>query len=272
MPNEPDRIINLGAEAPRLPEVHHLIILDASGSMNDFKSVTIAGVNKQLQTAQAADELKETRNFVTLVSFNQSSTYLRNNEQASGCALMNAVEYQTIGSTALYDTIVEVITNFEQNVLGQKAKSDNTKILITIFTDGLNNLQLKYSKEQAAETLTRVQQLGWAVTYVGANQNVSEVADLLNIPLGNTMQYTANNAGYTSAFDTMASSRMMYCRSVSRSIDANESLRASTVASADSSGFTRSFFSTTGNVTTPSPTAKVDAAIAELEALKNVAI
>lgn len=190
--------------------IHHILIMDASGSMKSITDVTIRGVNSQIEGILAEDSDKVNQ-LVSIIRFNTQVYKDFIDVAPKNLPKVTSETYAPDGSTALYDAVGLIVNEYKTKL----KNALDTKVFINIFTDGEENASTEYTKEQIALLLHQVQtDLGWVVTYVGANQDVSSVAKGLNIPLGNAMSYSADHVGTLLAFQTMSSSRMQYTRSV----------------------------------------------------------
>lgn len=210
----PERRIDLTETVSRqtnkkLALVSHILIIDESGSMQSCVKATIEGINTQIATIKESEATAKIENLITLVVFNDQHEFVVKGASPDDVETLTAEKYAPTGNTALYDTIVSVIKSTEADITA------GSKVLLSIFTDGMNNICKKYNASDAAREIERVQQVGWTVTYVGANQDVGDVASSLNIPLGNAMSYTSTNEGATRAFAAYARSSTSYCTAIS---------------------------------------------------------
>lgn len=210
--------ISLPGQAPKqLAVVHHVLIIDESGSMLSCRQATVAGINQQLSTIKQTQDSLVTSNFVTLVFFNDQHRTVLSNQPCNEVQNITYAAYLPQGNTALYDTVVSTIKQTEAE-LGEDCQD---RVLLSIFTDGANNICKQYTASDAAREIERVQKKNWTVTYVGANHDVGDEANNLNIPAGNTMSYSSDPDGAARAFGAYATSSALYCRNINKATETN---------------------------------------------------
>ena len=118
-------------------QVHNLIILDESGSMESIKQPTIAGFNEIVQTIKGVEQrFPEQEHFISLISFNGMGrkTHLWK-EPAGKLEQLNASTYRPDASTPLYDAMGYGLSKLSAELVGAKEYN----VLVTIFTDGQEN-------------------------------------------------------------------------------------------------------------------------------------
>lgn len=190
--------------------VHHVFILDASGSMKGLRQQTITGFNEQVQNIrQLEQQFPNQRNLVTLVVFNGTTDVRFFDTDSISLQQITEADYDPDGSTRLYGSVGETLTRL-RDTLGDRCA--NERVMITIMTDGADNVHDQvWTQTTTAEFIQQVQkQYNWVVTYVGANIDVASAAQQLNIPISNTVAYTANAAGTRRAFAAVAEGRTGY--------------------------------------------------------------
>jgi hypothetical protein len=96
-------------------------------------------------------------------------------------------EYQPGGTTPLYDTMGETLTQLE------KVATENDLVLVTIITDGYENSSREYDSEKINTLIKRLDEKDWVFTYIGANQDAILEAGKMGIR--NAMNYNSTEAG-----------------------------------------------------------------------------
>ncbi len=88
-------------------EVHNLIILDESGSMDSIKKTIIQGFNEIVQTVKGIEkEFPEQEHFISLVTFNGlGQKLLHFIDPVNKLELIVETKYQPGASTLLYDAM-----------------------------------------------------------------------------------------------------------------------------------------------------------------------
>lgn len=187
--------------------VHNLIILDESGSMHSIYRPALSGVNETLQTIRAAQTQHPSQeHFVTLVTFD-SNPGLRYNEIYRDVPADKAVditenEYNPCGCTPLYDAMGRAI-----NDLQQTAGNDDV-VIVTIITDGYENASQEFTGKAIFSLVEKMRTKGWVFTYIGANQDVEQVAKSMNI--SNFMSFDADEEGTEAMFAKERASRKRF--------------------------------------------------------------
>ena len=71
----------------------------------------------------------------------------------------------------------------------QKVTHDD-RVLVTIITDGYENASRTWSGKQIKSLVEELRQMGWTFTYIGADQDVVEVAEEIGVQ--NSLRFSAN--------------------------------------------------------------------------------
>lgn len=190
--------------------VHHVFILDASGSMRSLRQQTITGFNEQVQNIRQLEQrFPNQRNLVTLVVFSGTTEVRFFDTDSISLQLITEADYDPDGSTRLYASVGETLSRL-RDTLGDRCSTE--RVMITIMTDGQDNVRDNtWTQTTTAEFLQQVQkQYNWVVGFVGANIDVAQAAQDLNIPISNTVAYTASAAGATRAFAAIARGRTTF--------------------------------------------------------------
>ena len=95
--------------------VLNLIILDESGSMSGLEKVSVTGVNETIQTIKSSfEQLPQQRQLLTFVTFSDKyGQPYRTRFELSDISTIDSYdmsEYQPGGTTPLYDTMGETLT------------------------------------------------------------------------------------------------------------------------------------------------------------------
>ena len=215
-------VSELGTPGERT-NVHHVFIIDGSGSMKPVQRQTITGFNEQVQNIRQLEQQDPNqRNLVTLVIFNGSADVKFFDTESISLQEITDQDYSPMGSTALYSTVGETVTRLRQT-LGENAARE--RVIITIMTDGENtDHHSTWNQNATAELLQQVQKdFNWVVTFIGANIDVATAAKGLNIPVSNSVAYTTSAEGTQRAFDTANMARANYMAASSR-LRSNEAM------------------------------------------------
>lgn len=87
----------------------------------------------------------------------------------------------------MYDAMGKTLNELEGLIL------EEDKVMATVITDGMENSSREYSGRTIKNLVARLREKGWALAYIGANQDSIEVARDLNI--GNALNFDATPTG-----------------------------------------------------------------------------
>ena len=124
-------------------QVHNLIILDESGSMEPIKTTIIQGFNELVQTIQGIEkQFPEQEHFISFVSFNGlGQKLLHFIDPASKLKHIDDKTYKPGASTPLFDAMGFSINKLKQSLQEQS----DYNVLVTILTDGEENASKEFS-------------------------------------------------------------------------------------------------------------------------------
>ena len=191
-------------------QVHNLIILDESGSMDSIKSTIIQGFNEIVQTVKGIEkQFPEQAHYISLVSFNGlGNKLLHFIDPASKLEQIDANRYRPDASTPLYDAMGFGISKLRQFLQNQT----DYNVLVTILTDGEENASREYSGSRIRQLIQELKLHNWTFTYIGTDHDVERTA--LSISITNTMTFQKNEAGMKEMFSKEKSSRSRYSQKI----------------------------------------------------------
>lgn len=169
--------------------VHLVILLDKSGSMaRDFQA-TRDGVREYVESQQDDDSTICT---VSLYTFNNNLSkdvkmiHVNNfpMDILSGC--------EARGSTRLFDSLVDVIQETEENV--EKSIVPPELINVLIVTDGLDMCSKHYTAESCKNLIKAKKEKKWIFNYIGRGESAFNQHKDLGIGLEFSNQYGNNTA------------------------------------------------------------------------------
>lgn len=162
--------------------IFNLIILDESGSMQSIKKEAVDSVNETVQTIRAAERKNaDQEHFVSLVTFNDNVKTVYDCVPAIEVKELTSEDYCPDCCTALYDAM-----GLSLNILRPKV-TENDRILVTVVTDGYENASKEYDGKAIKALIDELKGKGWVFAYIGANQDVEQVA--ATIAITNTMTF-----------------------------------------------------------------------------------
>ena len=194
-------------------KTHVLFILDKSGSMTSIEKEARDAFNEQLETIIE----KEKNAKVTFTTFNNNIHVEFVEKDAREVKPRNKLNYQPSGTTAMLDAVGHTL-----DLVNKRDFDDGFKhrFLVIIISDGNENCSLDYSFEDIRKKIDGLKEEGnWTFTYMGANQNLDELSDMIAIPKDNMLEFEATSAGMRSASQTMNVKTMAYYDSNNLSTD-----------------------------------------------------
>jgi hypothetical protein len=191
-------------------QVHNLIILDESGSMESIKNTIIKGFNELVQTVQGIEkQFPEQEHFISFVSFNGlGQKLLHFADPASILKQLNYKTYKPDSSTPLFDAIGFSINKLKQYLQGQT----DYNVLVTILTDGEENASKEFSGNDIKNLVEELKHNRWTFTYIGTDHDVEKIA--LALSINNTMVFAKNEAGIEKMFKVEQSARAIYSKKI----------------------------------------------------------
>lgn len=191
-------------------QVHNLIILDESGSMESIKGNIIQGFNEIVQTVKGiAKEYPEQEHFISLVSFNGlGQKLLHFIDPVEKLDLIDDQRYKPDASTPLFDAMGFSFAKL-RHVL-ENVKDYN--VLVTIMTDGEENASKEYSGLAIKKLIEELKINRWTFTYIGADHDVERFA--MSISITNTLKFEKNEADMRDMFSKEKSARVKYSEKI----------------------------------------------------------
>ncbi|MBX7225458.1 MAG: VWA domain-containing protein [Chitinophagales bacterium] len=191
-------------------QVHNLIILDESGSMETIKTTIIQGFNELVQTIQGIEkQFPEQEHFISFVSFNGlGQKLLHFIDPASKLKQIDDKIYKPDASTPLFDAMGFSINKLKQSLQGQT----DYNVLVTILTDGEENASKEFSGNDIKKLVEELKQNRWTFTYIGTDHDVEKIA--LSLSINNTMIFAKSEAGIKNMFMKEQSARAKYSQKI----------------------------------------------------------
>jgi uncharacterized protein YegL len=191
-------------------QVHNLIILDESGSMESIKSSIITGFNELVQTIQGIErQFPEQEHFISFISFNGlGQKLLHFIDPVSKLKQIDDKTYQPDATTPLFDAMGFSINKLKHSLQGQT----DYNVLVTILTDGEENASKEYSGNAIKILVEELKQNRWTFTYIGTDHDVEKIANSLSI--NNTMIFEKNDADIKRMFMKEHSARFKYSEKI----------------------------------------------------------
>jgi len=192
-------------------QVHNLIILDESGSMEEIKNSIIMGFNELIESIKEIEiKFPKQEHFISMVSFNSHKiNTIHYVEPCLKLEKINSNSYFLNSLTPLYDAI-----GFSTNKLDTYLRGKtNYSVLVTILTDGEENASKEYSKLNVKKLIEKLKTKNWTFTYIGTNHNIEKTANELDI--FNTLSFSGDTEGISKMFEIEKESRAKYSMKIS---------------------------------------------------------
>ena len=191
-------------------QVHNLIILDESGSMQSIKDNIIQGFNETVQTVKGiAEQYPEQEHLITFVTFNGfGQKVLHFIDSVEKLEQIDASKYHPEANTPLYDAM-----GFSFSKLSKALKKvKNYNVLVTIMTDGEENASKEYTGVAIKKLIEELKQNRWTFTYIGTDHDVEKFAATISIT--NTMKFEKNTESMRYMFEKEKYAREMYSQKI----------------------------------------------------------
>ncbi|MBL7809073.1 MAG: VWA domain-containing protein [Saprospiraceae bacterium] len=191
-------------------KIFNLILLDESGSMHSIKQATIEGFNETAQTIKAIQQQHpEEDHYITLVTFNgMGIKTLLSNQPVMELAEIEAKHYSPNANTPLYDAMGVTF----QRLRYQLDLIKNYRVLVSIFTDGVENASKEFTGEAIKRLVEELKSEQWTFTYIGANHDVQKFASQISIH--NTITFKSNAESVQHSLLQERNARMRYYQNV----------------------------------------------------------
>ena len=200
--------------------IYNLIILDESGSMEDIHRETVSSVNETIQTIRSAQrKFTNQEHLLTLATFNSDGIRFKYNASPIGQAEEFAFEdFNPACATPLYDAMGISLTRLQHEV------RQGDRVLVTIITDGYENASEEYTLSSIAALVDLLKKRGWIITYMGANQDVEQVA--MSLSISQSMAFSTDPQEMCAQMTHADKCRMAYFERAARGIAEPESTNA----------------------------------------------
>jgi Mg-chelatase subunit ChlD len=191
-------------------QVHNLIILDESGSMESIKKTIIQGFNEIVQTVKGIEkEFPEQEYFISLITFNGfGNKILHFIDPASKLEQIDEKRYKPDSMTPLYDAMGFSFAKLQKVLENQT----DYNVLVTILTDGEENASKEYTGVAIKKLIEELKLNRWTFTYIGTDHDVEKFA--ASISITNTIHFQKNEADMKDMFVKEMSSRHNYSQNI----------------------------------------------------------
>ncbi|MFN5912360.1 MAG: vWA domain-containing protein [Bacteroidota bacterium] len=196
-------------------------ILDSSGSMSADRVNTVNLFNKQVATVRSLAITYPEQTFLTgLTIFNEQINHLLRETPVHKLIELSHDRYRPDGYTALYDAIGESVSGIKER-FGTVIENGEMSVVVIILTDGHENASRRFDQRMIAAMIDELQATdGWTFTILGADFDITQVSDGMNLERKYTFNYSKSD--FQGISDDMENSLRSYADSKSKGfIDKN---------------------------------------------------
>lgn len=166
-------------------------LMDRSGSMSSIQRATEQGIRDIVNDLSRNTKAPATVDF-TLAQFDTEYELTHIRQQASD---FHFALYPR-GSTALYDSIVQLVSDVRGQIDLLKDSEKPEFVQIVVATDGEENASKKADAMLVGDTIEyHSRNLGWDFVYVGANQDAVYAGKLMGFEGKKSMTFSATASG-----------------------------------------------------------------------------
>lgn len=176
-----------------------IFILDQSGSMYGLEKDTIGGFNNLIDKQKK----EEGEALVSVVLFNHETEMVYDRVPIDQVEPMNEAQYRPGGCTALLDAVGETIKNTKFIHKHIRKEDVPAKTMIIITTDGYENSSTKYDYRDVKKLIEMQKKEGWEFIFLGANIDVTEVANRVGIDSRRAVKYKCDDVGTRTNFQAL---------------------------------------------------------------------
>jgi hypothetical protein len=169
------------------------ILLDATGSMHNIQDDVVGGINEFIQDQKSAGS-------------NASLTLVLFNERFPCHIIYDAVPIDQAGefttycpmfSTPLLDSMGNMITKTGKRLADMPEDDRPDKVLFVVYTDGLDNISIEYTKEKIKSMVVEQQEKhNWIFMFMGADIDAIHEGASCGVPLYSTVNTSKNRLSH----------------------------------------------------------------------------
>ena len=173
-----------------------VFILDRSGSMSGLVEEAVAGFNELLRDQKAIEGEAN----LTLHLFNDQHEYPVYRKPIQQVERITFLDYNPSGATALYDAIGLTTDKLGEELAATPEAERPEKVIIAIFTDGMENRSGHYSLEELKELITTQQNVySWEYLFLSSDLNSYEQSLAMGISKSKVAYTDKGKQGYSKA-------------------------------------------------------------------------
>ena len=154
--------------------IHISLVVDKSGSMYTSKEDVVSGIKKIIDEQKANKEGKCT---ISLYTFNEKVKEVFVGKDVND---VEEFKYNPDGMTAMNDGLGIAIDNTGKFLAAMNEEDRPGKVLVAVFTDGLENASKEYTLKQVQDKIKEQTDVySWEFVYMGCDITTTKAADEL---------------------------------------------------------------------------------------------
>lgn len=159
----PPPLKDLGATAEGT--LHYVVLADASGSMAREVSNVREAINAQL-----IDLREQQKAWVSVRVFDHRLLTVHDCVRPADATPVTEEDYAAWGSTALFDAVANTLLDTDTRIAASGGLAPEDKVVIMVFTDGMENASQEFSAEAFKKVLNSFQEREqWLIIMVGSD-------------------------------------------------------------------------------------------------------
>jgi len=191
------------------PTVHVVDILDASGSMDGGKyNNSKEGILQGIKDLVKEGSINYTYSLTEFVDSRRIIEHCFMSDLKTNPSFFGAKG----GDTPLYKTVFDVLNKLKSRV------NMVDKVLVKVYTDGLNNSEYGYTLS-AARLIKELQEQNFTITFVATDRDLEGITRDLSLDRSNTLAVENSAEGFKKAFKMSSAATSTYMSMVAEGKD-----------------------------------------------------
>jgi uncharacterized protein YegL len=184
---------------PNLTEIAY--ILDRSGSMHPMQEAAVSAFNDFVKTQlEVPGDAR-----LSLIQFDDAYEVPVAAMPLQDVPQLTAATYMPRGSTALLDAIGRTIKETDTRLQKLPAASQPGKVIITVFTDGMENASSDYTVKHISDLIRLYRdEKGWEFLFLAANQDAIATASAMHMDVSLSASVSYSFGGIKSTGSAMS--------------------------------------------------------------------
>ena len=154
----------------QINNLHVIMVLDESGSMNGIRDDIIGSVNGFIREQQQIN-INDTETIMSLIKFNSNVFPVYEKILLKDVKEITSTDYRPNNNTALYDAVGFAMAKY----------SDEKNVCIIVVTDGQENSSKEYTHKKMSEMIEKRKQDRWNFIYLSADLSLVQQGENIGI-------------------------------------------------------------------------------------------